>query len=98
MKQSLPGIKNISVLPCAGIPQHAMAKCLSDIPVGLNCNTSNLDIYPESSLEVESNYTNGDYYENLTLKFTSTTRIPKQRKMALVVTDVEGKNYLIGTK
>ena len=85
MKQSLPGIKNISVLPCAGIPQHAMAKCLSDIPVGLNCNTSNLDIYPESSLEVESNYTNGDYYENLTLKFTSTTRIPKQRKMALVV-------------
>ena len=98
MKQSLPGIKNISVLPCAGIPQHAMAKCLSDIPVGLNCNTSNLDIYPESSLEVESNYTNGDYYENLTLKFTSTTRIPKQRKMALVITDTEGHNYLIGTK
>ena len=98
MKQSLPGIKNISILPCAGIPQHAMAKCLSDIPVGLSCSASKLDIYPEASLEVESDYTNGDYHENLTLKFTSTTKIPKSRKMALVVTDVEGKNYLIGTK
>ena len=98
MKQSLPGIKNISILPCAGIPQHVMAKCLSDIPVGLSCSASKLDIYPEASLEVESDYTNGDYHENLTLKFTSTTKIPKSRKMALVVTDVEGKNYLIGTK
>ena len=98
MKQSLPGIKNISILPCAGLPQYAMAKSLSDIPVGINCATSNLDIYPEYSLEVESKYTNGNYFENLSLEFTSTTRIPKNPKMAVVITDVEGNNFLIGTK
>lgn len=98
MKQSLPGIKNISILPCAELPLHAMAKCMSNIPVGINCDASNLDIYPECSLEVESKYTNGDYFENLSLEFTSTTRIPKNPKMAFVITDIEGHNYLIGTK
>lgn len=98
MKQSLPGIKEIKILPCAGLPQHAMAKCESDIPVGINCAASLLDIFPEHSLELESKYENGGYYESLTLKFLTTTRIPNARKMALVVTDVEGENYLIGTK
>ena len=42
MKQSLPGIKEIKILPCAGLPQHAMAKCMSDIPVGINCAASAL--------------------------------------------------------
>ena len=97
-KQSLPGIKAITFLPCHLLPPNIVEKFLAGVPIGVFSTSTPIEHYGNASCEAESEYTGGTYYESTTLQFTTTDEIRQSQELAFVVTDVHDKSYLIGVK
>lgn len=98
MKQSLPGIKAISFVPCHLLSPNIVEKHRAGIPVGVFSTTTPIEHYGNASCEAESEYINGGYSEKTVLQFTTTDEILQKPELAFVVTDVHDKSYLIGVK
>ena len=96
MKQSLPALKSIAYLPCSLLPPDTLEKYLTGIPVGIFAAVTPVVYFDSSSCEAEAEYHNGVSYEKTTLKFRTTDEIPRSQDIAFVITDVQGKSYLIG--
>ena len=95
-KQSLPGIKAISFVPCQHLSPNIVEKYRAGIPVGVFSTSTPLEHYGNASCEAESEYIGGGYFEKTSLDFTTTDEIPQSQELAFVVTDVHDKSYLIG--
>lgn len=98
MKQSLPGIKAISFVPCHLLSPNIAEKHRAGIPVGVFSTSTPIEHYGNASCEAESEYINGGYSEKTVLQFTTTDEILQKPELAFVVTDVHDKSYLIGVK
>lgn len=98
MKQSLPGIKAISFVPCHLLSPNIVEKHRAGIPVGVFSTSTPIEHYGNASCEAESEYINGGYSEKTVLQFTTTDEILQKPELAFVVTDVHDKSYLIGVK
>lgn len=98
MKQSLPGIKAISIVPCHLLSPNIVEKYRAGIPVGVFSTSTPIEHYGNASCEAESEYINGGYSEKTVLQFTTTDEILQKPELAFVVTDVHDKSYLIGVK
>ena len=97
-KQSLPGIKAITFLPCHLLPPNIVEKFLAGVLIGVFSTSTPIEHYGNASCEAESEYTGGTYYESTTLQFTTTDEIRQSQELAFAVTDVHDKSYLIGCK
>ena len=97
-KQSLPGIKAISFVPCHLLSPNIVEKHRAGIPVGVFSTSTPIEHYGNASCEAESEYINGGYSEKTVLQFTTTDEILQKPELAFVVTDVHDKSYLIGVK
>lgn len=97
-KQSLPGIKAISFVPCHLLSPNIVEKYRAGIPVGVFSTSTPIEHYGNASCEAESEYINGGYSEKTVLQFTTTDEILQKPELAFVVTDVHDKSYLIGVK
>lgn len=98
IKQSLPGIKAISFVPCNLLSPDIVEKYRAGIPVGVFSVSTPIEHYGDASCEAESEYNNGSYLEKTVLQFTTTDEILQRKALAFVVTDVHDKSYLIGCK
>ena len=98
MRQSLPGIKAISFLPCHLLTPHIVEKHRAGIPIGVFPIPTPIEHYGNASCEAESEYTNGGYYEKTVLQFTTTDEILQTPELAFIATDVHDKSFLIGCK
>lgn len=96
MKQSLPALKSIAYLPCSLVSPDTLEKYLAGIPVGIFAAVTPVVHFDSSSCEAEAEYNNGVSYEKTTLQFRTTDDIPRSQDIAFVITDVQGKSYLIG--
>lgn len=98
MKQSLPGIKAISFVPCHLLSPNIVEKYRAGVPIGVFSLTTPIEHYGNASCEAESEYIGGGYFEKTSLEFTTTDEIQQMPELAFVVTDVHDKSYLIGVK
>lgn len=98
MKQSLPGIKAISYIPCQLLSPNIMEKFRAGVPIAVFSDSTPIEHYGDASCEAESEYIGGGYFEKTSLQFNTTTEILQKQELAFVVTDVNGKSYLIGCK
>ena len=96
MKQSLPALKSIAYLPCSLVSPDTLEKYLASIPVGIFAAVTRVVHFESSTCEAEAEYNNGVSYEKTTLQFRTTDDIPPSQDIAFVVTDVQGKSFLIG--
>lgn len=97
MRQSLPGIKSIGYLPCANLSPLIMQKHLARIPIGVFSAITPIEHYGNASCEADGEYDHGRILQKTTLKFSTTDEIPHSH-IAFVVTDVEGKSWVIGRR
>ena len=97
-KQSLPGIKAISFVPCHLLSPNIVEKYRAGVPIGVFSLTTPIEHYGNASCEAESEYIGGGYFEKTSLEFTTTDEIQQMPELAFVVTDVHDKSYLIGVK
>ena len=97
-KQSLPGIKAITFLPCHLLPPNIVEKFLAGVPIGVFSTSTPIEHYGNASCEAESEHTGGTYYASTTLQFTTTDEIRQSQQLAFVVTDVNNHTYVIGCK
>ena len=97
-KQSLPGIKAISFVPCHLLSPNIVEKYRAGVPIGVFAYSKSIEHYGNASCEAESEYIGGGYFEKTSLDFTTTDEIPRSQELGFVVTDVHDKSYLIGCK
>lgn len=96
MKQSLPGIKAISFVPCHLLSPNIVEKYRAGIPVGVFSTSTPIEHYGNASCEAVSEHDNGSRLEKTTLKFTTADEVPEHQDLAFVVKDAQGKEYIIG--
>ena len=97
-KQSLPGIKAISFVPCHLLSPNILEKYRAGVPIGVFAYSTPIVHYGNASCEAESEYVGGGHSERTSLEFTTTDEILQMQELAFVVTDVHDKSYLIGVK
>ena len=95
-KQSLPGIKAISYVPCRLLSPNILEKYRAGVSIGVFAYSKSIEHYGNASCEAESKYIGGGYFEKTSLDFTTTDEIPRSQELGFVVTDVHDKSYLIG--
>lgn len=96
MRQSLPGIKFIGYLSCSLLPPNILQKSLAGVPVAIYSPPTPIEHYGNAECVAEQEYDHASYLEKTTLTFTTTDEIPNSKPVAFVVTDVNGRSYVIG--
>lgn len=98
MKQSLPNIVSIAIVPCASLTINILEQYLAGIPIAVFPLPTAIEHYGNATCEAEQEYVNGGYSEKTVLQFTSAEDIKQFPAPAFVIKDAQGKAYLIGTK
>lgn len=98
MKQSLPNIIDIYIVPCASLIPNITEKYRAGLPVAIFPLPTSIEHYGNASCEAEQEYDNGGYSEKTVLQFTTTEDISHYPPLAFVVTDANGQSYIIGTQ
>ena len=96
--QKLPGIKYLGYVQGKYLQRQMMQKSLVGIPVGIMTDTKEIAFAGQPTCEATSDYDNGGRIEKTTLKFVTGERIDLSQDTAFVVTDVENRSYVIGTR
>ena len=97
MKQSLPNIIDIYIVPCASLIPNITEKYRAGLPVAIFPLPTAIEHHGSASCEAEKEYDNGGYSEKTVLQFTTTEDISHYPPLAFVVTDANGQSYIIGT-
>ena len=98
MKQSLPHIVRIAIVPCASLAPNILEKYLAGMPIAVFPLPTDIEHYGNATCEAEQEYANGNYSEKTVLQFSSTEEIRQFPSPAFVITDAQGDSFLIGTK
>lgn len=98
MKQSLPNIIDIYIVPCASLIPNITEKYRAGLPVAIFPLPTAIEHHGSASCEAEQEYDNGGYSEKTVLQFTTTEDISHYPPLAFVVTDANGQSYIIGTQ
>ena len=94
--QSLPGIKFVGYVDCDKLQREMMYKSLAGIPVGIFTDITPIVFCGVPTCEAVSNYNSNGRVEQTTLKFKTLDTMPTSRHIAFVVTDCNGKSYVVG--
>lgn len=97
--QSLPGIRRISVIPCASLPRHLMLTAICGGAVSLfRESLHDIPFCGSPVYKREGTILNNSRAEKSTLEFRSDVRIPDGVPVAFVVECVGGAVWLIGAR
>lgn len=93
----LPGIRSIAWISIDELPSDFERHALSGEPLPLPNvrNAVNFSGFPECS--VTRSKTCGGYYETATLKFHSNDILPIKERICLVIEDMRGNTFLLGS-
>ena len=94
--QSLPGIKFVGYVDCDKLQREMMYKSLAGIPVGVFTDITPIAFCGVPTCDAVANYNSNGRVEQTTLKFKTLDVLPTTRHIAFVVTDCNGKSYIIG--
>ena len=98
MKQSLPNIINIYIVPCASLVPNITEKFRAGLPVAIFPLPTPIEHFTNASCEAEQEFDNNGYSEKTVLQFSTTGDISHYPPLAFVVTDANGQSYIIGTQ
>lgn len=94
--QSLPGIKFIGYVPADRLQREIMYKHLAGMAVGIFTDVTPIAFCGVPTCEAVSTYNKNGRVEQTTLRFNTLDDLPQTRHIAFVITDCNGKSYIIG--
>ena len=95
---NLPGIKKIYSVETTSLPLQLEAKSLVGIPITISSTLNELQFFDEPNCTVKQENEQNMQVEEATLEFATTDKLNTDSPLAFVITDVNGKSYLVGTK
>ena len=96
--QSLPGITSLGYVPSERLQRQIMQKALAGLPVGVFTDIAPINFVGVPTCVTQSDYDNNGRLEKASLKFVTNDNIPIYTDIAFVMTDSNGKSWLLGTK
>ena len=94
----LPGISRIAYARAEALTPHITLQAIAKVPVGIFAQLSFLPFNKRTALcETETEFDNNSTLETATLTFYSSEELPTGN-LCFVISLVNGKSYLIGTK
>lgn len=96
--QILPGVKAIYSLDGAKLLPNVALRGICGMDCPILTDLMPLEIFGEPECSCSTSKTNGQNSDTVTLKFLTHFIVPFAERTAFVVTDVEGRSYLIGSK
>ena len=95
--QILPGIKAIGWVDCRRLPANVALSAICGMQVVILTDIHPIAFFDEPTCECKTKKDGGGYEDTATLKFLTDKKLPSGPTLGLVVTDVNGKSYLIGS-
>lgn len=96
--QILPGIKSIGWLDCQHLPRRVDLHGICGTPVAVLTAVTPIAFFEEPECECKTERESGHSNDTAKLKFRCGVLLPIHRTLGFVVTDVNGKSYLIGSQ
>lgn len=97
-KQSLPGIKSIGFVETEKLSPNVMLKGICEIPVAVYADVTDVTFVSAPTCVLGDEYDKHGRLQTVTLNFATNDYIPMYKRLAFIVTDVNGQSYLIGAK
>lgn len=95
---SLPGIRNIYIVPVRLLQPAMEYKSIVGIPIGIFTTKKKVSFLGSPSCEAVSTPQNNGSYEKATLTFSLRVPIEITEHVAFIVEDVNGRTWCIGAK
>lgn len=95
---SLPGIKRLSYINVLDLPLGLGLLGISGTPLVLNVAHVDIPFTGEAACTCTHSNANGSGNETVELTFQSLLALPEHKPLAFLVTDVNGRCFLIGTQ
>lgn len=96
--QILPGIKYIGWLDGQHLPKRVDLAAICRMPIAILTDIYTIDFFDEPQCECKTTKEGGSYTDTASLKFSCGEQLPHLSAIAFVVTDVNDKSYLIGSR
>ena len=95
---SIPGIRDIRVIPCPLLPKGAMMHSICGCLVTISAPATTVPFIGTPTLAWESTMADGASQEKSTLQFTTARPLTAAGHLAFVITAADGRCFLIGTR
>jgi hypothetical protein len=95
---SLPGIKSIAYLIADGLTEQLAMQSLAGLPIYIHIANTPIGFNGEPTCECTQSNAAVSPSQSVEFSFQSTEQLPDDRYLSILVTDVNGRSYLIGTK
>jgi hypothetical protein len=96
--QILPGITAIYHLDCHNLIENVALRGICQMAVPILTALNAVEVFDEAECRCKTERNGGSHQDTATLKFLSDGLLPIHKDLGFVVTDVNGKSYLIGAK
>lgn len=95
--QILPGIKAIGWVDCRHLPRRVDLSAICGMTVAVLTDIHPIEFFGEPQCECKTKKDGAGYEDTATLQFLTSQKLPRSASLGFVVTDVNGKSYLIGS-
>jgi hypothetical protein len=96
--QILPGISAIYRLDCKSLLENVALRGICNLPVPVLTALTRVEAFDEAECQCKTQRNGGSNQDTASLKFLSDTLLPQHVTIGFVVTDLNGKSFLIGAK
>lgn len=96
--QILPGVKFIGWIDCSKLPGDVALSGICRIPVPILTDIHPIDFFDDPQCDCKTKKEGGGSEDSATLKFLTSDELPQGIPLGFIVTDVNGRSFLIGSK
>lgn len=96
--QILPGIKKIGWVDSRHLPARVDLSAICGMTVAVMTDVYPIDFFDDPECECVTKKDSAGYEDAVSLKFCTDSPLPISDFMAFVITDVNGRSFLIGSK
>ena len=96
--QILPGVRAVGWVDCLRLPKRVDLHGICGSQVAVLTDIHTVEFFDEPDCRCVTEKDGGGYTDTATLKFHAAELLPIHRKLGFVVTDVNGRSYLIGSQ
>ena len=97
-KQILPGIKFIGWVDCRNLPDRVALSAICNMQIAVLTTIHPIPFFDSPECECVTKKDGAGYEDTATLKFSTGKQLPNFNFFAFVVTDVNDRSFLIGSK
>lgn len=96
--QQLPGIKAIYCLDARRLQQNIALRYICGMNIIILAELTPVEFYGDPACKCETEFENAAMSQTATLEFKAVAQLPGNMPLAFVVTAVDGRSYLIGSR